>query len=152
MPAGHSGQCRPKVFGRSVSQRCRNRFEYLSHSFLFFFLFFVLSAGIPAVLISLLDPFKTCLVPVYILLCLSRLHKMGCWIFCSTEVCFGLFHVLSGLDWWESSMNHMVTMCVYLNVSKYDSFPHSALCPGLADFSDIIMRASPFLMIVSTTL
>ena len=32
LPAGHSRQCFPQVFGTSVSQRCWNQFWYLFHS------------------------------------------------------------------------------------------------------------------------
>ena len=53
-----------------------------------------LSAGILAVLSPLLDPSKTCPVPV----CFVE-WVVG--IFDGTEVCFDLPHLLSGLHWWE---------------------------------------------------
>ena len=77
---------------------------------------------------------------------------------CST---FCLVWIDGSLTWTAWSR----CVCVCLSVSQYDfpppppippppPPPRSALCPGLADFSDIkyFIRASPFLMTVSTTL
>ena len=88
LPPGHSRQRFPKFSGRSVSQRRRNRFGYLSHS---------------VVCLSSVS-WHTCPLPVCIPLCLSRLrgdfrrHWSMLWL-APLSVWFALVGSLAWTSW-----------------------------------------------------
>ena len=97
LPAAHSRQCFPRFSGRSVSQRRRDRFGYLSHSLvclsyqLAYLQYWVICLVHPR-----LAPSQTASLCVF-----HGIVERVVGIFDDTEVCFDLLHFLSGLHWWE---------------------------------------------------
>ena len=110
LPSGHSRQCLPKCFGRSVSQRCRNRFGCLSHSLVCL----ISVSWHTAALSHFLDLSKTCPVPVC---CLCVFHGFMEWIIpagFSTALKYTLTCFSFCLLWFggRSSTNRMVSVGV----------------------------------------
>ena len=132
LPAGHSRQCFPKFFLAGVSHKDAGIGLGIFPTPWFAW---ALSAGILAVLSSLLDPSKTSLSQPASLCVFHGFVEWVLGIFIGIKVCFDLLHFLSGLlvgglawttwsqwerPWWFS---------VWL------ALPRSALCPALADLS-----------------
>ena len=86
-----------------------------------------LSAGILVVLSPQLDQSKTCLVPICILLCISRLRGVGC----GTEV----WSMVGGLAWTLWSQ----WVCPWRWFPERLLVPSSALCLALEDLSVLLL-------------